>query len=383
MKESHYNRTNPFLASIKARYNLCAPGAKKETHHLILDLKNSGIRYHVGDSLGVYPKNDPKLVENTLSALNAQGTEIVHDRQGNNYNLRQYLSTKANISEFSRKLLQEIHERQGNPIKKASIAHLLKDENREDLENYQNKHELWQLLADHLEVTFAPQEFCSLLMPLLPRFYSIASSQRVVGDEVHLTVARVVYPQENGYLRRGVCTHYLCELVPLNEPSVPIFIQPHRGFTLPEDHSKPVIMVGPGTGVAPFRAFMQERLALNAPGENWLFFGEWHQNHNYLYGNEWQTFETQKKLRINLAFSRDQNEKVYVQHRMYEYAEELFDWIHRGAVFYVCGDAKQMARDVDAMLLRVIQEKGNLDDQGAKNYLKELRAENRYLRDVY
>lgn len=379
-----YSRTHPFLASIKARYNLCRPGASKETHHIVLDLKGSGIQYQVGDSLGVYPTYDPQLVEKTLISLKFKGSEIVQDRQGNQHPLKEYLSSKANISEFSRKLLQVIKERQNHSKKKAHLEYLLHDDHREELESYQNNHELWQVLTDHSEVIFSPQEICSLLMPLLPRFYSIASSQRVVGDEVHLTVARVVYPQqEPDYVRVGVCTHYLCRLAPLHQSTVPVFIQPHRGFTIPENHAQPMIMIGPGTGVAPFRAFMQERMALSAPGSHWLFFGEWHQEHNYLYENDWRSFETQQKLRLNVAFSRDQHEKVYVQHRMLENASEFFQWIQQGANVYVCGDAKRMAKDVESTLLRIVQEQGRLDEPSAKNYVKKLRADGRYLRDVY
>jgi sulfite reductase (NADPH) flavoprotein alpha-component len=378
-----YNRANPFLATIKERYCLCKPGSDKKTYHIVLDLSGSGIDYEVGDSIGIYPQNDPMIVERNLQAMKANGNEEIWDkRTEKTWRLRDFLTTQANLVEVSRKLVKEISERQSNPIKKEFLTNLHTEENKEALKAYLQAHELWDLLEEHKEVIFALQELCDLLMPALPRLYSIASSHKMVGNEVHLTVAYLEYVS-NGHLRRGTCTHYLCEIAPMHIPAVPVYIQAHHGFTLPADPSSSVIMIGPGTGVAPFRAFMQERIVAEATGKNWLFFGERNRTHTYFYESFWQELSDQGKLRLDLAFSRDQAHKVYVQHRMHDQGEELFRWIEEGAYLYVCGDASRMAKDVEAALIHIIQKHGNHDETNVKQYLKKLRAEKRYLRDVY
>lgn len=384
MSLESYNKNNPFYASIKERVNLCLPGSKKNTHHIVLDIQGSGIQYDVGDSIAVFPVHCPDLVVRTIQAMKSHPHVPIKDKITEQiWSLKDFLTKKVNITEVSRKLLSEIGGRQTNPEKRESIQHLLQEGQRELLKVYLGQRELWQLLIEHEEVAFDPQELCHLLMPLLPRFYSIASSQKEVGDEVHLTVAMVAYDLDDQYERKGVCTNYLCSLAPLYESVVPIYIQPHHGFTLPSDHTKSIIMVGPGTGIAPFRAFMQERISLNAPGNNWLFFGEWTRSHHFFYESYWLSLQTQNKLRIEAAFSRDQEHKVYVQHRIKENAEEFFDWLQQGAYLYVCGDAHRMAKDVDAALHQIVKECGNMDDVSTKAYVKQLRSEKRYLRDVY
>lgn len=378
-----YSRTNPFIATVKVRERLSKAGSKKNTHYISLDISGSNIQYHVGDSIGIYPVNDPHLVTWTLRAMNATGDELVTDKQGENETtLKNFLERKANITEISKKFLIELAKKQTLLKKKALLESLLEDENKEALKEYQSTHELWDTLEENKEATFEIQELCNLLMPLLPRLYSISSAQNAVGDEVHLTVAMLEY-ESNQLLRRGVCTHYLCNLAPLDKPSVPVYIQPHHGFTLPEDTNAPIIMVGPGTGVAPFRAFMHERMHQKAKGKNWLIFGEWNQEFDFFYEDYFNELVSQENLRIDTAFSRDQADKIYVQHRMWENGEEIFNWLQNGAYFYVCGDAKRMARDVEAILLQIIQQFGKLDEAAAKAYLKELRAQKRYLRDVY
>lgn len=382
MNNPSYSRINPFHSSIKDRFSLCKPGSKKNTQHVILDLKGSGIKYSVGDSIAVYPQHNPQLVDITLDVLKASGNEIVLDKQGKEHLLREFLTKSASITEGNRQLIQEIYRRQDRSDKKQFLENLLAENQHSALKEYvENKH-LWEILKDHKEVAISAFELCPLLGPLLPRFYSIASSQHSVVDEVHLTVAQLKYAT-NGSERVGVCTHYLCQLAPLDEPTIPIYVQPHRGFTLPEDHSVPIIMIGPGTGVAPYRGFMQERLHNNAKGKNWLFFGEWNRSTDFFYEDYWMQLSQQGKLRVDAAFSRDQDHKVYVQHRMLEHGRELFRWLEEGAVLYVCGDAKRMARDVETALLQIIQLHGSHDEAGSKQYLKQLRQQKRYLRDVY
>ncbi len=378
-----YNKQNPFLATLVERYPLSKAGSNKHTHHLSLDISGSQLNYQVGDSIAVFPQHDPLLVERTLLAMRAIGDELVLDKHTNQtFPLREFLTSRANITELSRKLVSEILSRQTQPQKRDHLEYVLQEGNRDALKEYQAGHELWDALEENEEAHFEIQELCNLLMPLLPRFYSIASSMRAVGEQVDLTVAHFQYTSINGAVRHGVCTHYLCHLAPPGG-KIPIYLHPHRGFTLPSDLNASLIMIGPGTGVAPFRAFMQERLSLQAPGKNWLFFGEWTKRFDYFYEEYWTSLQAQGKLRVDVAFSRDQEHKIYVQHRMLEHAEEFFDWIEKGAHIFVCGDAHRMAKDVDATLHRIIQEQGKMDEQAAKEYVKRLKSEKRYLRDVY
>lgn len=378
-----YNRNAPFLASIKDRYTLCKEGSQKNTMHVVLDIKGSGILYNVGDSVGIYPKNDPMLVQKTLEAMHAVGDEVIMDKHAeHSWNLRDFLTIKGNITEVSRKLLAEIGFRQSNETKKTFINSLFAEGNRDTLKSHLEDRHLWDILNENPEVSFPPQELCNLLMPLLPRLYSIASSQKLFPDEIHLTVALLEY-HSNGHYRRGVCTHYLCELAPLQQSILPIYIQPHHGFTTPENINTSMIMIGPGTGVAPFRAFMQERQFQGSSGKNWLFFGERHRSTEFFYEDDWTWWVKGQSLRLSLAFSRDQDQKIYVQHRIVEEGADFYKWIEQGASIYVCGDANHMAKDVEEAILQVIQQHGGLDIVQAKQFLKQLRADKRYLRDIY
>lgn len=381
---STYHKQNPFLATIQERYALSKLGSQKNTQHLVLDLRGSGIRYEVGDSIGIFPQHDPELVDRTLRALKATGKDMILNKQsGELISLVEYLTSKANITDISLKLFREIAARQPDTDKKHALEELRQENNREACKAYLQKHEVWDFLLANEEVVLTPQELADLLMPLLPRFYSISSSQKFVGEEVHLTVAPLEY-ESNGHKRRGVCTHYLCQLVELHAPVVPIFVQPSHGFALPQDRQAPLVMIGPGTGISPFRAFLQERILHHqSKGKHWLFFGEWNRAYDFFYEEDWQDFGQKGHLRLELAFSRDQEHKIYVQHKMWEKGEELFHWLEEGAYLYVCGDAQRMAKDVEAMLQSVIQEFGRKESQAAREYIKQLRQTKRYLRDVY
>lgn len=379
-----YNKQNPFLAAIKERYALSKPGSKKNTQHLVLDLRGSGIRYEVGDSIGIFSQYDCELVDKTLRALKATGKELIQNKQtGELISLVDYLTSKANITDISPKLFREVVARQPDADKKHALEELRQESNREACKAYLQKHEVWDFLMANEEVIFDLQEFADLLMPLLPRFYSIASSQKFVGEEVHLAIAPFEY-ESNGHKRRGVCTHYLCQLVELHDPVVPVFVQSSHGFSLPQDSHVPLIMIGPGTGIAPFRAFLQERILHHeSKGKHWLFFGEWNRAYDFFYEEDWQELSQKGHLRLDLAFSRDQEHKIYVQHKMWEKGEELFQWLEEGAYLYICGDAQRMAKDVEAVLQAVVQEFGRKEAQAAKEYIKHLRQQKRYLRDVY
>ncbi len=378
-----YNKSNPYVASIKERYCLSHPESSKKTWHVVLDIKNSGLTYSVGDSIAIYPCNDPELVERTLEVLRASGDEIAKDkRSGQNIPLREFLFRHANITTISRKFIGEIAQRQTNPLKKEHLETLLLESHKEPLKEYLAHHEIWDALKENEEAEFTLEEAVSLMMPLLPRFYSIASSPLTASDEIHLTVANLSYIT-NQCIRRGVCTYYLCELSPLHAPTIPIYVQPHHGFTLPPDPAADLIMIGPGTGVAPYRGFMQERIATRAPGKNWLFFGEKKHVYDFLYKDFWHSLVDQDKLKLDCAFSRDQHHKIYVWHRMQERAAEIFEWLENGAYLFVCGDAHRMAKDVDATLHKIVREEGRMDESSAKAYIKKLKADHRYLRDVY
>lgn len=369
-----YNRKNPFITQIVDRYALTKPGSKKRTDHIVLDLMDSGLTYQVGDSIAVQPVNAPELVAKTIEAMQASGNEIVNDCL-----LSEYLTKQTNLSSLSRKLISETAARHANPEKKELLTDLLKEENKGLLKKYLGEREIWDFLGEHQEALFSPEELCGILQPLLPRFYSIASSQRVHPNEVHLTVGYLEY-ETNGNRRIGVCTHYLCHLAPLFERSVPIYVQPSRGFTVPEQLDAPIIMIGPGTGVAPYRAFMEERVAQGATGKNWLFFGEWNRAYDFFYEDYWCALQEQGKLVLDVAFSRDQAHKVYVQHLMLENGAEFYRWLREGAYVYVCGNADRMAKDVDQALHSICEIHGQTD---AKSFVKQLQKDKRYLKDIY
>ena len=379
----HYSKSNPFFARIKDRYNLCKEGSKKTTFHVVLDLEGSGIVYQTGDSIAVQPTNDPLIVQTMLAQLKASGDDMIADKQTKEpVLLKDYLTKKVNLAEVPKKLIAELSKRQTNQQKRERLEFLCSEGQRELLKEYQAAHEVWDALEENEEVAFAAEELCHMLQPLLPRFYSIASSMAHVGNEVHLLIAELNYVT-NGHTRSGVCTQYLCRREQLDCPVVPVYIQPSHGFTVPENGEASMIMIGPGTGVAPYRAFMQERQFRQATGLNWLFFGEWHQATEFFYEKEWDALTAKGSLRLDAAFSRDQGHKIYVQHKMLEHGKELFEQLESGAYLYVCGDAHRMAKDVDAALHLIVQMHGNLNEAGAKDYVKKLRAAKRYLRDIY
>ncbi len=347
-----YNRTHPFHARIKQRALLTGPTSTKKTYHLSLDLSAGEFPFQVGDSIAVLPINDPTLVDRIIHTLQATGNEEIFDARSNTTHLfRDYLLHKANLHKVSfHKLF---------PVEKTSSP-------------------LLELLQSHRP---HPTELCKVLLPLMPRFYSIASSPKVFPQEIHLLVAFVEYTlNEHRYF--GVGSHFLCREAAIESTPIPIYLQPSHHFALPDPNAS-IILIGPGTGIAPFRAFLQERLATQAPGLNWLFFGERNRASDFYYSDFWEELEKQGRLRLDLAFSRDQAEKVYVQHKMLENKKTLWEWIQRGSYLYVCGDAQEMAKDVDAALQRIVQEEGSMTEEEARKYLKTLRAEKRYLLDVY
>jgi sulfite reductase (NADPH) flavoprotein alpha-component len=377
-----YSRTHPFIATLRERYDLSGPDSDKITKHLVLDLKGSGIHYKVGDSLAIFALNDPTTVNRVLKTLGATGEEIVIPKGGDPTPLRQFLSAKANLQHCGRSLLQLMETRQRDAQRQAALQMLLLPENKEEMNRYLHDRHVWDLLDEQLEVRINPQELAGTLMPLLPRFYSLASSMMAVGEEAHLTIALTAY-ESNGRRRLGTASDYLCHRAPLYEAVIPVYLQPSKDFTLPVDDSAALIMIGPGTGVAPYRGFLQERVLRGATGKHWLFFGERHRLTHFYYGDYLAELESRGHLRLNLAFSRDQAHKVYVQHQLESHGAEVYRWIQDGAYTYVCGDAHRMAKDVDQALTRIIAQHGNKSDAEATEMLKKLRKDKRYLRDVY
>lgn len=380
--ESQYNKNNPFSARLTENTRLNREGSAKDTRHFVVDIEGSGLVYTCGDSLGVYPSNGKADVEAVLSALSATGDEpVVLPRTETAITLREALRAKLSLASPTRKSLMAFAKR-AKGEEKARLETLLADENKESAAAFLAEREFIDLLEEFPSAKFTAEDFALGLRKLMPRLYSIASSPVVYPQEIHLTVAVVRY-ETNSRERSGVCSTFLSDRVPLNNSCLPVFVTKSH-FGLPEDESTPIIMVGPGTGIAPFRAFLQERVQKNATGKNWLFFGDQHESTDYLYGDEFEKMKADGQLdRLDLAWSRDQNQKVYVQDKMLESGATLWEWIQAGAYFYVCGDAKRMAKDVDAALHKIAQEHGGLGEEESAAFFKQLKKDKRYQRDVY
>ena len=381
MSAAIYNRKNPCLAKLKKAVRLSAPDSPKDTRHYELDLSGSGMTFEPGDSLAVLPTNDPGLVEEVLAALGCSGDEAVNDLDAKPTTLREALISSCAITVIDKKFLQAIVTKVGEPA--AALAKLLVPERKEDLAKFLYGREVIDFLLEYPQAKFEPQEFVATQKKVLIRLYSISSSLKAHPESVHLTVATVRY-ESRGRKRLGVASTYLAERIDENT-LIPTFINPGKGFRLPEPEANtPVILCGPGTGIAPFRAFLQERAATKAAGKAWLFFGEISRQTDYFYADEWEAYLASGVLtKLDLAFSRDQERKIYVQHKIVEAAEELFAWLEQGAIFYVCGDASRMAADVDRALHEVIATAGKMSAEDAQAYVARMKEEKRYRRDFY
>ena len=367
-------KDNPYSSELLVN-RLMTEGSDKETRHFELSLKDSGLEYLPGDSLGVMPTNCDEVIGDLLAAVGLSGDETVEIGD------EHVILRDALMQRLACTVLSKIQIKKFNEIAKSEqLTDLLQVANKDSLVDYMWGRELIDLFLEFPQSRLSAQDFVGLLRPMPPRLYSIASSLSAHAEEVHLTVAVVRY-EGNGRKRKGVCSSYLAERV---GDTIPCYLHPNKNFKLPEDLSTPIIMVGPGTGIAPFRAFIEERQATGAKGKNWLFFGDRSQNTDYLYGNEWESYQKEGILNeLDLAWSRDQQEKVYVQHKMLEKKAELWSWLQDGAVFYVCGDASRMAKDVDQALRTVAQDEGSMNEEEAATWIKGLQKERRYLKDVY
>ena len=372
-----YSRKNPFPSQLKERVLLNGAGSLKETVHLEFDLAGSGLDYTVGDALAVIPHNADSMVaailDQTKLAPNSQ-VQIKNEK----LSLGDALKKRLDITALSVPVIKRYAELANSEALNTSLL----PENKKALLEYIAGREIIDLLIDYPVKQLQANDLVSIMRKLPPRLYSIASSLQAHPDEVHLTVGVVRY-NSHGRDRKGVCSSFLADDLPVGQ-TVDVFVSPNKHFKLPGDANTPLIMVGPGTGIAPFRAFIEERAATGATGKNWLFFGDQHYLTDFLYQTEWQGYLKQGLLsKLDVAFSRDQSEKVYVQDRMLANSQELYQWLEEGAYFCVCGDASRMAADVDQALHQVIESAGKKSAEQAEEYVKQMKADKRYLKDVY
>ena len=373
--KSIWNRKNPYPAKVSVNKLLSGPSSGKEIRHYEIDLADSGLTYETGDALNVMPVNDGVLVKKLTERLSVDGDIVL---EGQEKSIADLLTYQYEISTPSRNLIAAVEAQ----AKHERFSHVLKNGDKEALADFLWGKDTLDLLNLNSEITFTADEFLGLLKPLQHRAYSISSSPSKHIGSVHLTVASVRW-REEGRDHLGVCSTFLADRVTANG-TAGVFVSPNKAFRIPANDDAPMIMVGPGTGVAPFRAFLEERQMRGAKGKNWLFFGDQTRDSDFIY--EQQLLEMQAVgvlSRLDLAFSRDQKEKIYVQNKMHECSVELYQWLEKGAYFYVCGDATRMAKDVDQALRDIVATQANLSADQATDYVNNLKREKRYLRDVY
>lgn len=372
---SEWNRKNPFPARLSLNKLLSKNGSGKEIRHYEVDISDSGIEYSAGDVINVLPINNSKLVSLIIERLDIDPSYIP---DGKEQSLEILLTSYYEISTPGKKLVTYLEEKLNNE----SLSKVAKNSDKNALSDYLWGKDILDLLNIDPDFHFDVDELLSNLKPLQHRAYSISSSPKKYPDSVHMTISSVRWLTNNRD-HLGVCSTYLADRVN-DDQKVKIFMSPNKAFRIPENHETPMIMVGPGTGIAPFRAFLDEREIIGASGQNWLFFGDQTREFDFIYENEFsEKLEKGILTKLDLAFSRDQGEKIYVQDRMLESSAELFRWLEKGAYFYVCGDALRMAKDVDATLRKIIEMEGNMTSEKADAYVNKLKKEKRYLRDVY
>jgi sulfite reductase (NADPH) flavoprotein alpha-component len=370
-----YDRKKPFEAEILEKIQLNGRGSVKETWHVELSLEGSGIHYQAGDVLHVIPTNSERIVSDVLKASQLDPSVKV-DFDGQNQDLGHVLLKKTELTVLSRDVLQKYYDLSKNEDLKKII------DDAKKLQDYIFGRDIADLITDFPYPALNPQSFAAILRKLPSRAYSIASSILAHEEEVHLTVGAVRY-QSQGRKKEGVASSFLADRIAVGE-KVKVFVEENEFFKLPKDPSVSTIMVGPGTGIAPFRAFVEEREAQGANGKNWLFFGNPNFTTDFLYQTEWQAHLKSGALnKIDLAFSRDQEQKIYVQHKLLQKSKEVFDWIQNGAYFYVCGDKNRMAKDVEQALIAIAKKEGGFSDEKAVEFVKDLKKHRRYLEDVY
>lgn len=371
-----WSRKNPYRAEVLENLVLNGRGSDKEVHHIEMDTEGSGLVWEPGDSLGIIPENDPAVVEELIGALGVSAEEQVTGIDGE-VTLEHALTHQYEITTLTRPFVEKYAVQAQNE----ALDALLAEDQRAALADYMNGRFIIDLVEDYPIQSISGQDFVRLLRKLPPRLYSIASSHAANPDEIHLTVAAVRY-ESAGRARHGVASIQLADRS--EDATLPIYIDHNKNFKLPDNDDTPIIMIGPGTGVAPFRAFLEEREEREASGDNWLLFGAQHFLTDFYYQTDWLRWRRDGLLtRMDVAFSRDQEEKVYVQDKLRAAGPDIHDWIERGATIYVCGDANAMAHDVHETLLEILAQHRHLDADGAADALKQLQKEKRYQRDVY
>lgn len=376
-KEKKYSKSNPYEAEVLTNINLNGRGSNKETRHIELLLDNFGEEYEPGDCLVVLPQNDPALVDLLVSTLGwSPDTQVLINEYGDTLNLEEALTSHFEITKLTKPLLENAAMFFDND----ELTEKIQD--KAWIQSYIEGRDFIDLLNDFATTELQPENLHQLLRKLPPREYSISSSYKATPDEVHITVGTVRY-NTHSRNRAGVCSVQFAERIQEGD-TVPIYLKRNPNFKFPKDDSTPVIMIGPGTGVAPFRSYMQECEELGFEGNTWLFFGEQHFTTDFLYQTEWQEWLKDGTLsKLDVAFSRDTDQKVYVQHRITENSEQFNQWLENGAVIYICGDESKMAKDVHEAIKSVLKKEQNLSDEDAEVYLKQLKRDKRYQRDVY
>lgn len=373
--QSEYGKSNPFPAPLLKKYDLNGEGSAKETIHAEVSIEGSGFSYDAGDALAVVPENAADLVDAFLDATGIDPSQEVTVGE-DVFSFEVAIRTKFDLRVVTKVVLTKY-------AKAAGLSELLeKCADREWVKEYTWGRDWVDVVKEYPSDSLSASDFAEFLRPLAARLYSIASSLHAHPNEVHLTVGTVRY-EAFGRAKKGVCSTYISDMWDVGA-TAGVYFHHNPKFKLPEDGSLPIIMIGPGTGIAPFRAFIEERIAKGATGKNWLFFGDQHEATDYLYKSEWDAYlEAGHLHKVDLAFSRDQAEKIYVQDRMRENAAEIWECINAGGYFYVCGDASRMAKDVNQALIDIVAEHGSMDEAGAVAYVKQMQKEKRYGRDVY
>lgn len=377
---SKYTRNSPYTSRVLVNNRLTGPESEKETIHIEMELED-GMHYTPGDAVGIIPTNRPEAVEGILKALNYTGSERVLDHYKNEISLQEAVTRHLAIGKLARGAVNQYAKLFGeNPP--AGLKDLLGADNKAKAEEYVWGRELVDLVTEFPGGISDPQQLFQVVQRLTPRMYSIASSIAAHPNQVH-TVIRVIRYNSHGSDRQGVCSGNMAERAPVGG-TMPVFLHENNAFRLPENTDAPVIMIGPGTGIAPFRAFLEERAVTGQKGKNWVFFGEQRSVSDFLYKDEFEAWQTSGLLtHFHTAFSRDQQKKIYVQDRMTENAAELYKWLEEGAYFYVCGDASRMAKDVETALLDAIAKGKDTTPEAAQEYLADMKKQKRYQRDVY
>ncbi|ULQ57459.1 assimilatory sulfite reductase (NADPH) flavoprotein subunit [Flavihumibacter rivuli] len=373
-----YNRKNPFEATVLEKVQLNGRGSAKQTFHIELSLEGSGLSYQPGDTLGLIVENDTSLVQTIIEKMGWDGNLLLN-RKEELVSLQDFLTKQAELTTISGVFLQQYASYVNDPALAHSLQNTLQDKTA--LGEFVYGKDVLDILIAYPS-SISPAQFADAVLPLQARLYSIASSITAHPDEVHITVGKVQYTNNNR-LHKGVASNHIADKLEIGS-NVKVFIEKNESFRLPENAESPIIMIGPGTGIAPFRAFVEERAETGVNGKSWLFFGDQHFTTDFLYQLEWQRFLKQGSLtKMNTAFSRDTDKKIYVQTRMKQHASELFQWLEEGATIYVCGDAKRMAKDVRQTWIDIVQQEGNRNVEEAAEYIKQLIKSGRYQEDVY